>query len=166
MEKEVFEMSGEDYLIPEFEERLREAEYLKEEIDNPDPDRLLAVHRQLERQYQQLMDGKIMLYFAAKEIIKKELECYHLTDKNEVCYLRSWSPAGHPVFCYAEEFGFSGPITTSMSRPMVMLSPKEFMKKLMSGDYKPLDHLCFRCGKLVPYGDIVCPNPRCRSKQL
>lgn len=159
-------MEDEDYLIPEFEGRLKEAEELKEEIDNPEPDRLLAVHRQMERGYQQLMDGKTMLYLAAKEIIEKELECYHLTDKNEVCYLRGWSPAGHPVFCYAEESGFSGPMTTSMSRPMVMLLPKEFMKKLMSGDYKPPDPFCFRCGKLVPYGDRICPNPNCRIKQL
>lgn len=160
-----FEMVEGDYLILEFEMKLGEAQKLKEKIDNPEPDRLLAIHRQMEKEYQQLMtDGKTMLYLAAKEIIEKRFNLFHLTDKNEVCYLQGWSHAGHPVFCYADESGFSGPITTFAGRPKILLSSKEFMEKLMRGDYKPLDRLCFQCKKLVPYGDTVCPNLNCGSK--
>lgn len=54
-------MGNNDYLIPEFEERLKKAEELKEKIDNPEPERLLSVHRQLEKEYHQLMDDKICL---------------------------------------------------------------------------------------------------------
>ncbi len=147
-----------DYLIPELEERLKRSEELKIKIKNPEPDRLLSVHRDLEKKLEELMDDRTTLYKGAKELFVSKLKLVHRTDKNEIGVIWSWSQAGHPEIRYADEGRFTIPIATSRNVPFVELNPKEFMEKIAKGDFKPLDPLCLYCHKPAPYGNKTCPD--------
>lgn len=126
-----------DYLIPKFEELAELARQLRDRVHNPEPDRLLSEHCELQDQLSEFMkDGKITTYLRAKEVIeggfelmlKKDYICFHNPD--------DWSDAGHPEIYYLYESGFgSMPITTSRSSKFEFLEPKEFMEKTMSGNY-------------------------------
>lgn len=128
-------VESEDYLVPEFEEKLKKAEELKSKIDNPEPDRLLSTHCKLQEEYEQIMNDKIYLYKITKKVIKEGFKLFTITNSNRLCYVNSYSEAGHPEVCYVDEGRFTIPIATSRSAPFVELSPKEFMTKLIAGDY-------------------------------
>ena len=157
-------MDEKDYRIPEYEERLKKAADLKKKIDNPEPERLLKTHREMEKEYRELMDDRTYLYRAAKAIAENArsdtkrggfiLVCR--SGKNEIGYVQNYSMAGYPEICYADEGRFTLPIASGGH--FDELSPKEFLEKIAKGDFKPIDHLCLNCGKMVPYGKKVCKN--------
>jgi len=129
-------MSNDDYLIPEFESRLKEAAGLKEKINNSEPERLLSVHHQLEKEFQQLMDKKTRLYLKAKEAIEKgKFQLVFLPDRNLLGYVHGFTQAGHPDIRYADGSDFTAPIATFKGQRFIKLTLREFMSRLMSGDY-------------------------------
>ena len=124
-----------DYLIPEFEKKLKKAEELKSKIDNPEPDRLLSTHCKLEEEYNLIFTEKVLLYKTAREAIEMGFKLIRRPDRNEIGYLDSYSDAGHPKICYAGTSRFTIPIATSRHATYVELTPKNFMLKLIAGDY-------------------------------
>jgi len=127
--------------IPEFEEKLKKIEELKEKIKNPEPGRLLTEHRNLEKQLKNLSDAKVSLYEEIKGIIKSGCQLLQRKDNKWVCYFKgNHSEAGHPKIYYFryDEFLFNvhstSPITTSRDVEFKEFTPKEFMDKLMSGE--------------------------------
>jgi hypothetical protein len=128
------EKKNKDYLIPEFEKRLKKAEELKKQIDNPELVRFLSTQRELETKYNKIMGRKTLLYLAAKKAIEAGFKLIHRTDRDEIGYLASYSDSGHPQICYADKSGFTSPITTFAGCPFAELSPKKFMLKLIKSD--------------------------------
>ncbi|MDO8443678.1 MAG: hypothetical protein Q7S78_01685 [Candidatus Azambacteria bacterium] len=128
-------MENKDYLIPEFEEKLKKAEELRKKIDNPEPGRLLSTHRKLEEEYNLIFTEKVRLYGAAKKIIEKGFKLFVITISNRLCYVHSYSAAWHPEVCYVDGGRFTIPIATSRHAPFVELSPEEFMARLVAGNY-------------------------------
>lgn len=148
-------MKKKNCLISKYDERLKKAEELKEKIDNPEAGRLLSEHRQLEEEYEKLMDDKARLYQQAKMVAHNfKLVCR--VSKNEIGFVQSHSLAGYPEVSYADKGRFTLPIA-SFHR-FVDLSPEEFINKIVNGDFKPIDHICLNCEEIVPYGKKVCEN--------
>ena len=123
-----------DYLIEEYEERLKKIDDLWEIINNPEPDRLLSRQRELEKELKKLKDKKTQNYKDIKNIIQKrgvQLLIVHLPQSGpKVAYFTGeWSQAGHPKLYYGVDTCF--PITTSRGVSIEDITPKEFMGKLM-----------------------------------
>ena len=129
-------VENKDYLVPEFEEKLRKARELREKIDNPESNRLLSTHREFEKEYNQILSEKVLLYKAAKEMIEKGFKLFVITNSNQLCCIGSYSEAGHPEVCYVDGGRFTIPIPTSRCAPFVELRPREFMLRITTGDHR------------------------------
>lgn len=145
-----------NYLDEKLEKRLKRALKLEIKIEHPEPECLLSEQRRLEEEYENLMDDKTRLYLAAKKVLAFGFKLVCRPDNNEIGYVQNYSQAGYPEVSYADEDHFTLPIASGGK--FIELTAEEFMRKITTGDFKPIDRICLKCEKLVPYGKKICEN--------